>query len=139
MKGRDSYFLFIISPLFLQIQSDLQYIKEDIHAVERRRIELYRQRDRYPAKLRMLGDEPSPISAWQSMVDKHNGAAASRSAQAASQYRLTSGDLPIKKADARSSAMLLRKDSHGGSDTQNPSQSGQAMARKRRVHAQVSC
>lgn len=88
----------------------------------------------------MLGDEPSSKSAWQSMVEKHNVAAASRPAQAPGQYRLTSGDLQNKKADARSSAshLLLRKDSHGGSDTQNPSQSGQAMARKRRVHAQVS-
>ncbi|XP_057764957.1 E3 ubiquitin-protein ligase COP1-like isoform X2 [Salvia miltiorrhiza] len=119
-----------------EIQSDLQYIKEDIHAVERRRIELYRRRDRYSAKLRMLGDDPSSKSARPSVVDKHSGATASRPGQS----RLTSGDLQNKKADAKSSAshLLLRKDSYAGSDTQSPSHSGQVLARKRRVHAQFN-
>lgn len=88
----------------------------------------------------MLGDDPSPKSAWPSVVDKHSGATAFRSGHTPGQARLTSGDLQNKKADARSSAshLPLKKDSYGGSDTQNPSQSGQVLARKRRVHAQVS-
>ncbi|XP_041993892.1 E3 ubiquitin-protein ligase COP1-like isoform X2 [Salvia splendens] len=123
-----------------EVQSDLKYIKEDIHAVERRRIELYRRRDRYSAKLRMLGDDPFSKSAWPSVVEKHGGATASRPSLTPGQSRLTSGDLHNKKADVRSSAshLVLGKDSYGGSDIQNPSQSGQALARKKRVHAQFN-
>ncbi|WZZ49714.1 hypothetical protein YC2023_049821 [Brassica napus] len=47
-----------------EVQTDLQYIKEDINAVERHRIDLYRARDRYSVKLRMLGDDPSTRNAW---------------------------------------------------------------------------
>lgn len=124
----------------MQIQLDLQYIKEDIHAVEKRRIELYRRRGRYSAKLRMRGDDPSSKSAWPSVIDKNSYATASTPALTPDQYRLISGDMQNKKADARSSAshLPLRKDSYGGSDTQNLTQSGLAVARKRRVHAQVS-
>ncbi|XP_041990902.1 E3 ubiquitin-protein ligase COP1-like isoform X1 [Salvia splendens] len=123
-----------------EVQSDLKYIKEDIHAVERRRIELYRRRDRCSSKLRMLGDDPSSKSAWPSVVEKQSGATASRPSLTPGQSRLTSGDLHSKKADVRSSAshLVLGKDSYGGSDIQNPSQSGQALARKRRVHAQFN-
>lgn len=40
--------------ILLQIQKDLGYIKEDINAVERHRIELHRARERCSVKLRML-------------------------------------------------------------------------------------
>ena len=43
--------------IFSQIQTDLQYIKEDISAVERHRLELYRTKERYSMKLRMLLDD----------------------------------------------------------------------------------
>ncbi|KAL0442974.1 UNVERIFIED_CONTAM: E3 ubiquitin-protein ligase COP1 [Sesamum latifolium] len=69
-----------------ELQSDLQYMKEEFNAVERRRIELHRRRDRYTAKSRTV----------------------------------------------------LHKDSHSGSDTQNLTQSGLALARKRRVQAQFN-
>ncbi|KAH6754915.1 Transducin/WD40 repeat-like superfamily protein [Perilla frutescens var. hirtella] len=123
-----------------EIQLDLQYIKEDIHAVEKRRIELYRRRDRYSSKLRMLGDDPSSKSAWPSVMDKHSGATASRPVLTPDQCRLNSGDLQNKKGEARSSAshLLQRKDNYGGSDTQNLTQSGLVLARKRRVHAQFN-
>ncbi|KAL5578736.1 hypothetical protein UlMin_011178 [Ulmus minor] len=39
-------------------KSDLQYIKEDINAVERRRIELNREKERFSARMRMLVDDP---------------------------------------------------------------------------------
>ncbi|KAI3456497.1 hypothetical protein Pfo_013160 [Paulownia fortunei] len=123
-----------------EIQSDLQYIKEDIHAVERRRIDLYRRRDRYSAKLRMLVDDPSSKSAWPSLIDKHSGATVCRTAITPGQSRMSSGGLQNRKADARSSAghLMTRKDTYSGSDNQNLTQSGLALARKRRVHAQFN-
>ncbi|NP_001145835.1 E3 ubiquitin-protein ligase COP1-like [Zea mays] len=53
-----------------EIQSDLQYIKEDISAVERHRVELYRTKERYSMKLRMLLDEPTAQKMWPSPMDK---------------------------------------------------------------------
>ncbi|CAN1843394.1 E3 ubiquitin-protein ligase COP1 [Linum perenne] len=50
-----------------EIRTDLQYIKEDIDAVERHRIELYRARDRYSVKLRML-DDPMAGKPWSSTM-----------------------------------------------------------------------
>ncbi|KAK4485043.1 hypothetical protein RD792_007651 [Penstemon davidsonii] len=118
-----------------EIQSDLQYLKEDIHAVEQRRIELYRRRDRYSAKLRLLGDDPSSKSVWQSLIDKHSAAAVYRTAIEPTQRQMSN-----RKTDAKSSVshVPLRKDAHGGSDTQNLPQSGLVLARKRRVHAQFN-
>ncbi|KAL3820769.1 hypothetical protein ACJIZ3_006674 [Penstemon smallii] len=118
-----------------EIQSDLQYLKEDIHAVERRRIELYRRRDRYSAKLRLLGDDPSSKSMWQSLIDKRSAAAVYRTAIEPTQCQMSN-----RKTDAKSSIshVPLKKDAHGGSDAQNLTQSGLALARKRRVHAQFN-
>ncbi|KAG8385777.1 hypothetical protein BUALT_Bualt03G0080500 [Buddleja alternifolia] len=123
-----------------EIQYDLQYIKEDIYAVERRRIELYQSRDRYSTKLKMLFDDPSSKSMWPSSIDKHNAATFGRTAISPGQCRTISGSSQNKKADAKSSAshLNLRKDSQGGSDTQSLTQSGLAVARKRRVHAQFN-
>nr|UQE85541.1 E3-ubiquitin ligase [Bacopa monnieri] len=123
-----------------EIQADLQYIKEDIHAVERRRIELYRRRDRYSAKMRMLADDPSSKTAWPSLIGKSNGMTVSRTAVSVGHGRLSSGGSENRKGDAKSSASYLtvRKDVHGGTETQNPTQSGLALARKRRVHSQFN-
>ncbi|KAI4341001.1 hypothetical protein MLD38_025782 [Melastoma candidum] len=57
-----------------EIQNDLQFIKEDINSVERHRIELYRARDRYSVKLRMLGDENSIRKRWPPSFDKATSA-----------------------------------------------------------------
>lgn len=126
--------------LSLQIQSDLQYIKEDIHAAERRRIELYRRRDRHSAKMRMLVDDPTSKSVWPSLMDKHTGAIISRTDIAPGQGRMIPGGSQNRKTDVKPSAspLSLRKDASGSSDTQNLTQSGLALARKRRVHALVS-
>ncbi|KAK6133217.1 hypothetical protein DH2020_033053 [Rehmannia glutinosa] len=73
-----------------EIQSDLRYIKEDIHAVEVRRMELYRRRERYSAKMRMPVDDPTSKSVWPSLMDKHSGAAVTRTAIAPGQGRMSS-------------------------------------------------
>ncbi|KAM0021282.1 putative E3 ubiquitin-protein ligase COP1 [Helianthus debilis subsp. tardiflorus] len=88
-----------------EIHNDLQYIKEDIKAVERHRIELYRARERCSIKLRMISDD---YNVKTSLMDKH-------------------GMLNIPEVHER-------KDACSGSD----SQVGISVARKRRVHSQVS-
>ncbi|KAL0290041.1 UNVERIFIED_CONTAM: E3 ubiquitin-protein ligase COP1 [Sesamum angustifolium] len=130
-------------PNFLlnKIQSDLQYMTEDINAVERRRIELYRRRDRYSAKLRKLVSDPCSQSALPSLNDKHGGPTVSRNGIPQGQVCMSSsGGSQNRKVDAKSSAnhFIPRKDSHSGSDTQNLTQSGLALARKRRVQAQFN-
>ncbi|XP_010252572.1 PREDICTED: E3 ubiquitin-protein ligase COP1 [Nelumbo nucifera] len=122
-----------------EIQNDLQYIKEDINAVERHRIELYRARERYSVKLRMLHDDPMAIKAWPSSMDKHSPGllSSARSAQGGT----SSGNFQNKndlKAQLSSQA-LQRKDAFSGSDPQNvATQSGLAIARKKRVHVQFN-
>ena len=127
-------FLFVF-----QIQHDLQFIKEDILAVERRRIELYRRRERYSAKLRMLFDEPSSNPQYPYSIDKPN-AALYRTGVTPGQCCVSSGGSLNRKSDLISSGshLLYKKDAHSGSESQNPTHSGLALARKRRVHAQVS-
>ncbi|KAG8365372.1 hypothetical protein BUALT_Bualt18G0097800 [Buddleja alternifolia] len=127
---------------FNEIQSDLRYIKEDIHAVERHRIDLYRKRDRYFAKLRVVDDEPFPKSVWQSSVDRNNGAIAntSRTAIPPRQCRTSSSGSQNRISDVRSTASpsISRNDAYVGSDSQNLTQSGLALARKKRVHVQFN-
>ncbi|PIN09302.1 U5 snRNP-specific protein-like factor [Handroanthus impetiginosus] len=122
-----------------EIQYDLKYIKEDIHAVERRRIELYRRRDRYSAKLRMLVDDPSSKSVWPSLIDKHSDVSVSRTIIPAYCHTIPGG-LQNRKTDAKSSAshLIPRKDTYSGSDAQTLTASGLTTARKRRVHAQFN-
>ncbi|KAF2284865.1 hypothetical protein GH714_031414 [Hevea brasiliensis] len=83
-----------------QVRTDLQYIKEDIDAVERHRIELYRVRDRYSMKLWMLGDDPNVRKPWPSTLDKNSGGAISSSFSA--RGGVTAGNLPTKKMDGKS-------------------------------------
>ncbi|XP_010270052.1 PREDICTED: E3 ubiquitin-protein ligase COP1 [Nelumbo nucifera] len=121
-----------------EIQNDLQYIKEDVDAVERHRIELYRARERYSVKLRMLHDDPMVMKAWPSSMDKHSSGLISsgRSAQGGTSL----GNFQNKrdlKAQA-SSQGFQRKDALSGSDTQNATTQSGLATRKRRVHAQFN-
>ncbi|XP_043692045.1 E3 ubiquitin-protein ligase COP1-like [Telopea speciosissima] len=123
-----------------EVQNDLQYIKEDISAVERHRVELYRTRERYSVQLRMLNDDTMATKAWSSSMDKHGSGFISSAHNA--QGRMGSGNFQDKKADVKaplSSQGLQRKDAFSGSDLQNVvTHSGLAVARKRRVHAQFN-
>lgn len=121
-----------------EIQTDLQYIKEDINAVERHRMELYRARDRYSVKLRMLGDDPTSKS-WPSAVDNSSGAYSSGSRS--SLGGLAAGSFQNKKMDGKAQASAhgpSRKDGLSGLDSQYISQSGLAVMRKKRIHAQFN-
>lgn len=102
----------------LQIQNDLQYIKDDVNAVERHRIELHRARERCLVKPRMISDDSTvKTTSWPSLMDKRNSS-------------MGAGSQQSKLHDKR-------KDACSGSDSQN-TQAGVSVARKRRVHAQVT-
>ncbi|RAL42846.1 hypothetical protein DM860_009353 [Cuscuta australis] len=115
-----------------EIKNDLQYIKEDVNSVERHRIELYQARDRYSMKLRMLADNPLGANSRSSSVDR-NTIGITLSSRAAH------GGLPS------GTLVHLKKDGAQGKDvsvtefnSQHMSQSGLAVVRKKRVHAQFN-
>ncbi|KAF5944227.1 hypothetical protein HYC85_018304 [Camellia sinensis] len=124
-----------------EIQTDLQYIKEDINAVERHRINLYRAKERYSVKLRMLLDDPSATKAWPSLMDRRRcGIVSSIHPSPQGLCWMNEGNSQNRKVDGKalvSSQMVQRKDSYSGSDS-HVTQSGLAVARKRRVHAQFN-
>ncbi|KAF7831761.1 E3 ubiquitin-protein ligase COP1 [Senna tora] len=116
-----------------EVQTDLQFIKEDISAVDKHRMELYRARDRYSVKLRML-DESGSRKTWHSNSSGH------MSSPLNVRGGLSSGSLP-KKIDGKShvsSHGVQRKDVVSGSDSQYINQSSLALVRKKRVHAQFN-
>ncbi|XP_010509945.1 PREDICTED: E3 ubiquitin-protein ligase COP1 isoform X1 [Camelina sativa] len=120
-----------------EVQTDLQYIKEDINAVERHRIDLYRARDRYSVKLRMLGDDPSTRNAWPH--EKNHSGFNSNSLSIRGGNLL--GNYQNKKVEGKpqgSSHGLPKKDVLSGSDSQSLNQSTVSMARKKRIHAQFN-
>ncbi|KAF5193456.1 E3 ubiquitin-protein ligase cop1 [Thalictrum thalictroides] len=122
-----------------EIQNDLQYIKEDINSVERHRMELYRKRERYSLKLRMHMDEPLASKGWPLSTDKQSSGlmSSARSLQGG----IGSGNFQNKKTDIKASISshgLQRKDAFSGSEPQSATQSGLAVARKRRIHTQFT-
>ncbi|KAL5573499.1 hypothetical protein UlMin_023096 [Ulmus minor] len=122
-----------------EVQTDLQFIKEDISSVERHRMDLYRARDRYSMKLRTLGDDPWVRKARPSSIDKNSSGSISNPLSL--RGGMSSGNLQIKKVDGWgqvNSAGLQRKDAVSGSDSQLINQSGLAIVRKKRVHAQFN-
>ncbi|CAL1407235.1 unnamed protein product [Linum trigynum] len=120
-----------------EIRTDLQYIKEDIDAVERHRVDLYRARDRYSMKLRML-DDPMAGKPWSSTIDRNHGSMMSSSFS--SRGGMAIGDLATKKTEGKSqlsSQGFQRKDNLSSSDIQH-NQSGLSVMRKKRVHTQFN-
>ncbi|XP_078443269.1 transducin/WD40 repeat-like superfamily protein [Wolffia australiana] len=123
-----------------EVQTDLQCIKEDINAVEKHRIELYRARERYSVKLRMALEGPIAAKMQSSGTDKNSNAMVSSSRSA---YGVVcSSNFQNKKTELKSrssSQGQLRKEFPSGSDVHHsPSHSGAAMAGKRRVHQQFN-
>ncbi|CAN8247742.1 unnamed protein product [Cochlearia groenlandica] len=120
-----------------EVQTDLQYIKEDINVVERHRIDLYRARDRYSVKLRMLGDDPITRNAWP--LEKNHNDFNSNSLSIRGGHSL--GNFQNKKVEGKaqgSSRGIPKKDPVSGSDSQSLNQSSVSMARKKRIHAQFN-
>lgn len=130
----------------VQIQTDLQYIKEDISSVERHRMELYRAKERYSMKLRMLMDDPPLLSArpYTQSSDKHSSIFFSNNSLASLAGSCSGGVLQNRKTDAKGQVVgayqgLQRRDAITEFEPAGPGpvQSGAVMARKRRVQQQV--
>ncbi|XP_022955102.1 E3 ubiquitin-protein ligase COP1-like [Cucurbita moschata] len=122
-----------------EIQADLHYIKEDISSVEKQRLELYRSKERYSGKMKMLVDDTVSTKSRSSLIDK-NGNGANCGPQR-SQGWMSSGNSPNARADAKThvgSQGPLRKDAHCSSDLHSVAQSGLGIANKRRVHTQFN-
>ncbi|KAI5672966.1 hypothetical protein M9H77_13330 [Catharanthus roseus] len=124
-----------------EIKTDLQFIKEDINAVEKRRVEFCRARDRYFSNLKMLTGDPSAKMAWPSLIEKGDVVVTDHAPSPQGQIRLSSSTSKYRRTDGRtpvSSEVGQRNDANSGLDSQQQSQSGQAVARKKRVHAQFN-
>ncbi|XWS47381.1 hypothetical protein CRYUN_Cryun14cG0147500 [Craigia yunnanensis] len=122
-----------------EVQTDLQFVKEDVNSVERHRIDLYRARDRYSVKLRMLGDDSSTRKPWPSSIDKKRSGIVSSSLNV--RGGMSAGNLQNKKIDGKAQVSghgSQRKDTLSGADSQGFNQSGLSVARKKRVHAQFN-
>jgi E3 ubiquitin-protein ligase RFWD2 len=101
-------------------------------------MELYRARDRYSMKLRMLGDDSSARKSWPSSMDKNTSDLISSSLN--TRRGLATWNLQNKQVNEKYgviSTRQQRKDALRGSDSQCINQSGLSVARKKRVHAQV--
>ncbi|KAL5773178.1 hypothetical protein ACOSQ2_013102 [Xanthoceras sorbifolium] len=122
----------------LEIQTDLQCIKEDINAVEKHRIELYRARERCLVKLRMY-DDSTAAKPGPSLIDKYSNAIISCARNV--QGRMDSFNIPHNRAGVKSliSSQGVRiMDPPGGSDSQYVAQSGLSTEKKRRVNTQFN-
>lgn len=107
--------------------------------MEKRRIELYRTRGRYSAKMKTLADDSCAMTVRPPLRDKGGGAIVSSPVDSQEQGR--AGTSQTRNTDTRaprsSQIVQWKDDNHGGSDSQDPNQPGKALTRKRRVHAQV--
>ncbi|GAV61232.1 WD40 domain-containing protein/zf-C3HC4_2 domain-containing protein [Cephalotus follicularis] len=120
-----------------EIQTDLQYIKEDINSVERKRMELYRDKDRYSFKLKLL-DNPTAAGQRPSSMGNHNSGGVSGTHGA--QGCIGRYNLQIKKADVKTelNSEGLPIEVYDRSDSQYAKQSELTVERKRRIYAQFN-
>lgn len=121
-----------------EVQADLHYIKDDILALEKRRLELSRARERYSRKLHMLLDEPMDTTLGHAAIDDGNNV---RTAFVrGGQGDAISGKFQQKKAEIKAQASsqgMQKRANFCHSDSQVlPTLSGLTIARKRRVLAQ---
>lgn len=126
---------------FVQLQADLQFIREDVSSVEKQKQELLRARERYSVKLRMLLQGSSP----------HITNATPTTCNGVSMPKTESGlamiSTALKKGDGKeraSSITFQKRDQPFGGSTdcisnlQGPTPSPSlAIAKKKRVLAQV--
>ncbi|XWS19349.1 hypothetical protein CRYUN_Cryun31cG0007800 [Craigia yunnanensis] len=120
-----------------EIQSDLQYIKEDITTVEKRSIELYRAKERWSVKQRMLVDDSFAAKTLPLLIDKHNKGITT-GAHNLLDWMGSASSLNKVDVKAQVSSQGFRSKDAGGSDSAYDTNSGLAVARKRWVHAQFN-
>jgi len=136
----------------MQLQGDLQFLKEDIGTVEKQRQELLRAKDKYALKIRMIGPSSSRPDALAICENKKNGGATSQTRGGQGGASVPSNPpLTNLQRDYRgrgTSIGTFKKEILGGgmslskcqSDSLGlpPSPAVLTMAKKRRVVAQVT-
>lgn len=134
-KINGSSFLFLL----MQVQTDIQYIKEDASLVERHRIELYRARDKYLAKMQIHSSELHESKSWfSSSISKDSNDLVF--APGKTHAGVPTGNFQYKNADGKSQASSFGaqgKEASSVLTSQHTSQSSLAVIRKKRVQSQV--
>ncbi|GAB2212651.1 hypothetical protein Droror1_Dr00020630 [Drosera rotundifolia] len=118
-----------------EIKNDLQFIKEDIQVVERRRMDLFSMKGRYAIRLKMVVDD----SAAATMTPSQDIGNSTQSVHSLQDYETSCS--PYSKNDvARTAASSHRP--HGStafdSSEMHVAQSGIITARKKRIHTQFN-
>ncbi|KAH6776114.1 Transducin/WD40 repeat-like superfamily protein [Perilla frutescens var. hirtella] len=124
-----------------EVQSDMQYIKEDLNSVERHRIELYQARERCSVKLKMLSDPLGIGSHTSSRPMDRNISGFVRNSYNI-KGGITSMNFQHKKDEGRARVKIPGTQSKEAAlnepTSQHMSQSGLAVMRKKRVLAQFN-
>ncbi|KAI3803586.1 hypothetical protein L1987_31742 [Smallanthus sonchifolius] len=121
-----------------EVQTDMQYIKEDASLVERHRIELYRARDKYLSKMQMYSGELQE-SWFSSSINKDNNDLMFASGR--THGGVPTGNFQYKNVDAKSQASSFGaqgKETSSVLTSQHTSQSSLAVVRKKRVQSQFN-
>lgn len=126
---------------YCKVQSNLEFIKDDLNAVERHRIELCQARARCSVKLKMFSDDPLMIRSHTSSrpMDRNISGVLCNS------YNIKRGITPVnfqhKKNEGKAQVKIpgtQSKESVLNEPTSlDMSRSGLAVMRKKRVHGQV--
>ncbi|KAK6120632.1 hypothetical protein DH2020_045627 [Rehmannia glutinosa] len=118
-----------------EVENDLLYIRKDLNAVERHRMALYRTRERCS-----VSDDPVGMRSHTSSMDRNISGHVCNSCNAKDgitsvnfQYKKDEGKVQVKPLGTQS-----RDASFSGPTSQHISQSGLAVIRKKRVHAQFN-
>lgn len=123
------------------MQSNLEFIKDDLNAVERHRIELCQARARCSVKLKMFSDDPLMIRSRTSSrpMDRNISGVLCNSYNIKRgitpvnfQYKKNEGKAQVKIPGTQSKEAVLNEPT-----SLDMSQSGLAVMRKKRVHGQV--
>ncbi|KAK6141182.1 hypothetical protein DH2020_025065 [Rehmannia glutinosa] len=118
-----------------EVENDLLYIRKDLNAVERHRMALYRTRERCS-----VSNDPVGMRSHTSSMDRNISGLVCNSCNAKDgitsvnfQYKKDEGKVQVKPLGTQS-----RDASFSGPTSQHISQSGLAVIRKKRVHAQFN-
>lgn len=121
-----------------EVQSNLEFIKDDLNAVERHRIELCQARARCSVKPKMFSDDPLIIrSRTPRPMDRNISGVVCNS------YNIKRGITPVKKTNQVKAQIKIpgtQSNEAAPSEPTSPdmSQSGLAVMRKKRVHGQFN-
>ncbi|XP_076904898.1 E3 ubiquitin-protein ligase COP1-like [Bidens hawaiensis] len=123
-----------------EVQTDMQYIKEDASLVERHRMELYRARDKYLSKMQMQTGELQESRSWfSSSTHKDNGDLIFASMR--THGGVPSDNFHYSNVDGKSQASSFGapgKEASSALTSQHTSQSSIAVTRKKRVQSQFN-